>query len=664
VDENEKPILIQSSNTLPSEFSYDNLGRLKNISQGDRVTRFNYDPNGYLSEVIDPENRSTQFANDILGQVTKTITPDNEETQFTFDKNSNLSGIKPPQKLLHQFLSNAVDLISSYIAPSATGEQYSYDGDNRIQIITYESGFQTVFGYQNTNNVETSGQLARIYSDFNFIQSRKTFNAVTTENKEIRTTNDSYIQIVTSKWAGDLLIAYGHNNNQNGASFGINYNYNQQLQLTSETTGFGTFNYAHDNDGLPIQFGALSVNRDTSTGRITEKILGNLKEIISYNQYGEISERNYTKNNSSIYKETYARDKLGRIITKTIFKNGSSNIHSYEYDQRGRLHKTYLHMQLKNTYTYDANGNRLTKISSSGDNYSAQYDQQDRITQFTLNNETTTFTRQNDDTQITQAKPGESTIYQLSRLSPLIAVHKFLPDTSFTRSYNYDADLRRNFRYYLNTATGNLVRLHTHYDERGRLRATIDFANSIRTSYVYLSQSHSPDYMVRDVAGNETTYFIIKDQIGSILQLVDQSGNVAQDIEYDEFGNMTLNSNPEFQPLGFAAGLYDPDTKLTRFGVRDYDPSIGRWLQRDPIKFEGGTTNLYEYVSNDPINYIDPTGLEQDQLCRTGFTVGGGLIGGTIGKSPAGTLIGACVGVVVGGIVCPDNPDKPDDDKK
>jgi YD repeat-containing protein len=114
VDVNEKPISIQTANTLASEFSYDNLGRLKNISQGDRLIRFNYDSNGYLSEVIDPENRSTQFVNDLLGQVTKTITPDSEETLFTFDKNSNLSGIKPPQKMLHQFLLNAVDLISSY----------------------------------------------------------------------------------------------------------------------------------------------------------------------------------------------------------------------------------------------------------------------------------------------------------------------------------------------------------------------------------------------------------------------------------------------------------------------------------------------------------------------------------------------------------------------
>lgn len=53
----------------------------------------------------------------------------------------------------------------------------------------------------------------------------------------------------------------------------------------------------------------------------------------------------------------------------------------------------------------------------------------------------------------------------------------------------------------------------------------------------------------------------------------------------------------------------DPDTKLTRYGARDYDPVIGRWLQRDPIKFQGGTTNLYEYCGNDSVNCIDPSGL-------------------------------------------------------
>jgi len=64
-----------------------------------------------------------------------------------------------------------------------------------------------------------------------------------------------------------------------------------------------------------------------------------------------------------------------------------------------------------------------------------------------------------------------------------------------------------------------------------------------------------------------------------------------------------------FQPFGFASGIYDLQTKLTRFGARDYDAEAGRWTAKDPFGFEGDDTNLYGYALNDPINYTDSNGL-------------------------------------------------------
>ena len=62
-------------------------------------------------------------------------------------------------------------------------------------------------------------------------------------------------------------------------------------------------------------------------------------------------------------------------------------------------------------------------------------------------------------------------------------------------------------------------------------------------------------------------------------------------------------------PFGFAGGLYDTDTKLTHFGYREYDAYTGKWTAKDPILFRGSSSNLYGYVLNDPVDFIDPSGL-------------------------------------------------------
>ncbi len=80
-------------------------------------------------------------------------------------------------------------------------------------------------------------------------------------------------------------------------------------------------------------------------------------------------------------------------------------------------------------------------------------------------------------------------------------------------------------------------------------------------------------------------------------------------LDYDAWGHVLQDTNPGFQPFGFAGGHYDRDTHLVRFGYRDYDATTGRWLAKDPILFGGGDANLYVYCLGDPINMADSTGL-------------------------------------------------------
>ncbi|MFZ5699350.1 MAG: RHS repeat-associated core domain-containing protein, partial [Pseudomonadota bacterium] len=139
-----------------------------------------------------------------------------------------------------------------------------------------------------------------------------------------------------------------------------------------------------------------------------------------------------------------------------------------------------------------------------------------------------------------------------------------------------------------------------------RIAAELDAANTVVSRFVYGTRINVPEYMTK--AG--TTYRIVTDHLGSVRLVVDTTtGSIAQRMDYDSYGNVTNDTNPGFQPFGFAGGLYDRDTKLTRFGARDYDAETGRWTSKDPIRFSGGTANLFLYVANDPINWIDPVGL-------------------------------------------------------
>ena len=141
------------------------------------------------------------------------------------------------------------------------------------------------------------------------------------------------------------------------------------------------------------------------------------------------------------------------------------------------------------------------------------------------------------------------------------------------------------------------------------------------------------------MVNNDTSFAIISDQLGSVRLVVNTiTGEVKQRIDYDEFGMVLSNSNEDFQPFTYVGGLSDADTKLVRFGVHDYDSKIGRWTSKDLIMFKGGSSNLFEYVVNDPINMMDPNGeqflydLLYDQAAfvakRVGVYLTGGFYGG------------------------------------
>ena len=129
--------------------------------------------------------------------------------------------------------------------------------------------------------------------------------------------------------------------------------------------------------------------------------------------------------------------------------------------------------------------------------------------------------------------------------------------------------------------------------------------------------------------GELQPYYIHTDQLDTPRQITDTGGNVVwQWDNTDPFGNNAANQNPSGQgqfsfPLRFAGQYYDRETNLHYNINRDYDPSIGRYIQSDPIGLQGGL-NTYGYALQNPLSYTDPTGesIGGVLVCiATGYTI-------------------------------------------
>jgi RHS repeat-associated protein len=654
--------VLGAMNLAPSELDYDDgsgdllaAGFLRSLRRGvglaERRYDFAYDAQGYLAQVAGPLGTTVDLTYDAAGRVASRTLSGGEPLRLGYDASGNLTTVAQPgspptyaPSEVHQQSYEARSLLEAYTAPDiglpSHTTSYAYSADGDLELITRPDALTVDRVFDSAGRlsqlITPDGTIDYIYFATTDPVAPGKLQAIINNIDGITLSHSYAGRLLTSTtWTGAVSGTYSRT-------------YDDDLRLASDTISGDTVIYTYgDADGLLTQAGALTLSLHPDTGLPIGATLGALSETVGYNEFAEPTSYTVTHGAAAtpLYQLALVRDALGRVIYKTETVagsvTGSVTGYAYRYDALGRVTEvdegttdcSVGGCSLAATYTYDENGNRTSVTDASGTDPSsptaATFDAQDRI----LTHGATTFTHTAAGELATRTDPSGTTTYHYDVLGNLRRVE--LP-TGTVIEYLVDGKNRRVGKLVDGVMTQGFLYADGAGAPVGPIAELGPDGTTVVARFVYTPRSHVPDYMVKLVGPDAGTYRFVTDQLGSVRVVVGAAtGAVVQQIRYDAWGNATLDHGTwSIQPFGFAGGLHDPDTGLVRFGARDYNPPTGRWSAKDPIRFAGGDSNLYAYVLNNPINFIDPRGLFVDGGASAGVGAGLGIgigIGVTVG---------------------------------
>lgn len=597
------------------EYAYDNRGRLEAVHVGSgaarRTTRMNYDTRGYLDWAEDPLQRRVTYQRDDLGRPERIRLPDNREIGLGWDANNNLTEVVPPGRTAHVFEYTPADRMRTYRPPTAgAGDwstSYPRDRDQELNAAQRPDGRSITL---QRDNGRTSVRTVTYSGRHRYISRMGT---------QVSSVFELLGQRLDFDWDQGRLLAQIWSGPADAVTGEVRYTYGSASRLTGiAITSGASVTYGYDNDSLltSATVGAtrLDLVRNAANGLLEGTGVGSLTDAWTHNQFAEPTAYSAIHAGTPLFQASYGRDRLGRIETRSESAAGSSFADTYAYALSGRLDTVHRGSALVSDYGFDDNGNRTTHrigpasplrgqswpclgaLPAGGDStVSGSYDAQDRMTAY--GSCSYEYTRNGELTRRVDSATNSTTEYDYDEFGNLRRV--VLPDTRVI-TYHIDGLNRRVGKSINGVRQWGLL-----YANQLEPVAELDAAGNVVASFIYADRPHVPSLMLK---GGQT-YRILADHLGSVRLVVNiATGAVAQRMAYDEYGNVVEDTNPGFQPFGYAGGIYDRDTGLVRFGARDYDAAAGRWTSKDKRRFLGTDGAFYSYAENDPLNLFDLDG--------------------------------------------------------
>ncbi len=314
-----------------------------------------------------------------------------------------------------------------------------------------------------------------------------------------------------------------------------------------------------------------------------------LKSVYAYDNLSRLQSVLHQSGSTTLDGASYTVDNAGNRTSKTDQLAGVTS--NYTYDPLYELTQVTQAATTTESYTYDAVGNRLSSLGVSP--YSNNTSNE--LTSMPGTN----YTYDNNGNVLTSTSGSNTTSYTWDFQNRLTSVT--LPGSGGTVSFKYDP---YGHRIYKSSSAGTSIYA---YDGDNLIEET----NAAGTAVArYEQTADSLDEPLAMLRGGATSYYHA-DGLGSITSLSNSSGGIAQSYTFDSFGNLTASSGSLTNPFRYTGREFDPETSLYYYRARYYGPTTGRFISEDPAGFSSDSLNFYDYVSNNPIVFSDPSGLKK-----------------------------------------------------
>lgn len=606
-----RPIRIRYP-TFVREFSYDAMGRLTRRSDrlpdGEAlVARYAYDAEGRLITQTDPAGRTTRFEYDPLGRLVTRIDAMGFQTRFDYDGRDNLVVLTDANGNTTRFIYDRNDRLIEEISPAGRRIVNRYDPAGRLIEKEDPTGRRELLSY------DDAGRLIRVRYFMN--------GNADAPDGEVEFTHDA---------VGNLL-SYADRETSG------RYRYDSLNRRIEETVDYGPFaltnRYGYHENGLPAAFTgpegetyAYTYDAGNRLAEIEMPTIGSIvlsdydwnrptriaypgdgKRELAFDALQRIrSIRDLAPSGKPVMDYRFTYDIAGNVTSKET-EHGR---YDYQYDPLNRL-VSAMAPEIEERFTYDPVGNRLSSSDSKSTwNYSPDNE--------LLGYDDVAFAYDEAGNTIRITSRDNEQRFEYNAGGRLQRVENGSGET--IAEYAYDPFGRRLWK------SVNGRRVYFHYSDQG-LAAEYDEDGNLIQSYIWKPGGlWGTDPFAMKKQGRY--HFYHNDHIGTPQQVTSETGEVVWSARYASFGAvMDKREGGVVNNFRFGGQYYDRETGLRYNFHRYYNSGIGRYLKRDPIGLLGGI-NLYTYTSNNPVNFIDPSGFAQfgyRPLDSLGFIPPGGV---------------------------------------